>query len=201
MYKRQLSDRGIQKDYAPIPSLLATSAVHHHLIRTGNRTKVGLVVESGEPREVSHFALLIGYGAGAINPYLAFATLSNLITSNNILSANIEYPQAEANYIKAIDKGILKVMSKMGISTIQSYRGAQQFEAVGLNQDFIDQYFSWTISRIGGIGINDIETESLKRHAEAYEDIGTSERSDLRSGGVYQWRRDCLLYTSPSPRD
>ena len=185
-----LSDRGIQKDYAPIPSLLATSAVHHHLIRTGNRTKVGLVVESGEPREVSHFALLIGYGAGAINPYLAFATLSNLITSNNILSANIEYPQAEANYIKAIDKGILKVMSKMGISTIQSYRGAQQFEAVGLNQDFIDQYFSWTISRIGGIGINDIETESLKRHAEAYEDIGTSERSDLRSGGVYQWRRD-----------
>ena len=185
-----LSDRGVDNDHAPIPSLLATSGVHHHLIREGTRTKVGLVVESGEPREVAHFSLLIGYGAGAINPYLAFETLANLVSEASFLTNSIDAKTAEKNYIKALDKGVLKTMSKMGISTIQSYRGAQQFEAVGLNEGFVDQYFTWTPSRIGGIGIYEIEEESRQRHAFAYLDLHVSGGVDLKAGGFYQWRRD-----------
>src|SRR5208283_904802 len=148
-----LSDRGIDHDHAAIPALLAVAGMHHHLIREGTRTRVGLVLESGEPREVHHFALLIGYGVSAINPYLAFETLDDLIREG--LLENLSREKAFANYIKAAVKGVLKVTSKMGISTIQSYRGAQIFEAIGLNAKFVEKYFTWTYSRIGGIGIEE----------------------------------------------
>jgi glutamate synthase (NADPH/NADH) large chain len=146
-----LSDRGVDREHAPIPALLATAGVHHHLIREGQRVKVGLVIETGEPREVHHVALLLGYGAGAINPYLAFETLDDMI-SQAMLPA-LDQKTAVKNYIKALNKGVLKVISKMGISTIQSYRAAQIFEAIGLAKDFVDRYFTWTASRIGGIGV------------------------------------------------
>ena len=146
-----LSDRGIDKDNAAIPALLAVSALHHHLIRKGTRTKVSLLLESGEPREVHHFALLLGYGVSAVNPYLAFETLDDMIRQG--LLKGVAHEKAVQNYIKAATKGVVKILSKMGISTIQSYRGAQIFEAVGLAQDVIDQYFTWTASRIGGIGL------------------------------------------------
>ena len=184
-----LSDRGVDRDRAPIPSLLATAGVHHHLIREGTRTKVGIVVESGEPREVAHFALLIGYGAGAINPYLAFETLADKAGQAGFLTP-LDYKTAEKNYIKAIEKGVLKTMSKMGISTLQSYRGAQIFEAVGLNQNLIDRYFTWTPSRIQGVGLDEIEEECRQRHALAYLDLTMSGSLDLKAGGQYQWRRD-----------
>ena len=151
-----LSDRGHDEQEAPIPALLAVAAVHHHLMRSGTRTQVGLVLESGEPREVHHFALLIGYGASAVNPYLAFETIHDQIRLGMIPGAAAA---AEKKYIKAVTKGIVKVISKMGISTIQSYHGAQVFEAVGLNQDFIDEYFTGTPSRIGGVGIDVIARE------------------------------------------
>jgi glutamate synthase (ferredoxin) len=147
-----LSDRGMDREHAPIPALLATAGVHHHLIRLGKRVKVGLVIETGEPREVHHMALLLGYGAGAINPYLAFETLDDLI-SQGMLPA-LDHKSAMKNYIKALNKGVLKVISKMGISTIQSYRAAQIFEAIGLEKAFVDRYFTWTASRIGGIGVD-----------------------------------------------
>ena len=184
-----LSDRGAGRDRIPIPSLLATSAVHHHLIREGSRTKVGLVVESGEPREVAHFSLLIGYGAGAVNPYLAFETLDSLI-HEGIIERGIDFHAAEKNYIKAVHKGVVKVMSKMGISTIQSYRGAQIYEAIGLSEQLIDKYFTWTPSRIGGIGVGDIEEESRRRHSRATPEWDVAANMDLDAGGVYQWRRD-----------
>ena len=184
-----LSDRGVDHDHAPIPSLLATAGVHHHLIRQGIRTKVGLVVESGEPREVAHFGLLIGYGAGAVNPYLAFETLADMARQADFLTP-VEYRDAEKNFLKAVDKGVLKIMSKMGISTVQSYRGAQIFEAVGLNQNLTDQYFTWTPSRIGGIGLDEIEEESRQRHAFAYLDATIAGNLDLKPGGQYLWRRD-----------
>ena len=184
-----LSDRGTDVHHAPIPSLLATSAVHHDLIRNGSRMKVGLVVESGEPREVAHFALLIGYGAGAINPYLAFETLDNMI-GERILPGNLDYKTVEKNYIKAVRKGVVKVMSKMGISTIQSYRGAQIFEAIGLGQELVDRYFTWTPSRVGGIGLDVIEEEARRRHARAYPDVEVAATLDLDPGGIYYWRRD-----------
>ena len=136
-----LSDRGVDADHAPIPSLLATAGVHHHLIRQGTRNRVGLVVESGEPREVAHFALLIGYGAGAVNPYLAYETLDQMLRQGR-LGDSIDLHKAEKNYIKAVNKGLLKIASKMGISTIQSYRGAQIFEAVGLNEEMVNRYFA-----------------------------------------------------------
>ncbi len=145
-----ISDRGMDAEHAAIPSLLATGAVHHHLIREGTRTQAGLVVESGEPREVMHFCLLIGYGAGAINPYLAFSTLGGMIREG--ILKDIDEAAAIEHYIKAISKSLLKVSSKMGISTLQSYRGAQIFEAIGLNHEVIDRYFTWTASRIEGIG-------------------------------------------------
>src|SRR6185369_4906669 len=143
-----LSDRDVTREQAPIPALLAVSAIHHHLIREGTRTQVGFVIESGEPREVHHFALLLGYGAAAINPYLAFESLEDLVQRNKL--DGVDSDSAVSNYIKAINKGVVKVISKMGISTIQSYCGAQVFEALGLDQDFVDRYFTWTPSRIGG---------------------------------------------------
>ena len=184
-----LSDRGVDAHNAPIPTLLATAAVHHHLIREGSRTRVGLVVESGEPREVAHFALLVGYGAGAVNPYLAFETLDDLVRQA-FLPPNIDSKTAEKNYIKAVHKGVVKVMSKMGISTIQGYRGAQIFEAVGLSQELVDRYFTWTPSRVGGIGLEVIESEARQRHARAYPDREVAADLDLDGGGVYLWRRD-----------
>ena len=183
-----LSDRGVDAESAPIPSLLATAGVHHHLIREGTRSKVGLVVESGEPREVAHFALLIGYGAGAVNPYLALESLGRMAADESFLTP-FDYKNAEKNYLKAAHKGILKIMSKMGISTIQSYRGAQIFEAVGLNNSLIEPYFTWTPSRVGGIGLAEIETESTRRHAAAYLHPLIDGGLDLESRGYYQWRR------------
>ena len=183
-----LSDRGVNEHQVPIPSLLAVAGVHHHLIRQGVRTKVGLVVESGEPREVAHLALLLGYGAGAVNPYLAFDTIADLVSARG--GSDTDYEYAEQNYIKAADKGILKIMSKMGISTLGSYRGAQIFEAVGLNDEFIEAYFTWTPSRIGGIGIQEVEAESRKRHSAAYRQAAPAGSPDLEAGGYYQWRRD-----------
>ncbi len=183
-----LSDRGVDLEHAPIPTLLATAGVHHYLIRKGMRTKVGLVIETGEAREVHHCALLMGYGAGAVNPYLAFETLDDLI-GQGMLPADLTHTKAVANYIKALNKGILKVMSKMGISTIQSYCGAQIFEAVGLEQAFVDQYFTWTASRVGGVGLDVIAEETSRRHRRAFPDrlVG---KPDLECGGEYQWRRD-----------
>jgi glutamate synthase (ferredoxin) len=182
-----LSDRGVDLEQAPIPSLLATAAVHHHLVRQGTRTKAGLVVESGEAREVHHCALLMGYGAGAINPYLAFETLDDMIRQGML--PGLTHAQAVENYITALNKGILKVMSKMGISTIQSYCGAQIFEAVGLAKDFVDRYFTWTASRIGGVGLETVTAETIRRHRRAFPERLLSPR-DLDWGGEYQWRRD-----------
>jgi glutamate synthase (NADPH/NADH) large chain len=182
-----LSDRGVDAHNMPIPALLATAAVHHHLVRTGARVRIGLIVESGEPREVHHMALLLGYGAGAICPYLAFETLDDMVRQR-ILSG-IDDAQAMKSYIKALNKGVIKVASKMGISTVQSYRGAQIFEAIGLNQEFVDKYFTWTASRIGGIGLDEVAQETGVRHHRAYPDrvVGPPE---LDWGGQYQWRRD-----------
>jgi glutamate synthase domain-containing protein 2/glutamate synthase domain-containing protein 1/glutamate synthase domain-containing protein 3 len=182
-----LSDRGIDAQNAPIPALLATSGVHHHLIREGSRVKVGLIIETGEPREVHHMALLLGYGAGAINPYLAFETLDDMIRQG--LLPGLDHKTAIKNYIKALNKGVLKVTSKMGISTIQSYRGAQIFEAIGLEGPFVDRYFTWTASRIGGIGLDMVAREALMRHERAFpgRPVGPPE---LEWGGEYQWRRD-----------
>ena len=181
-----LSDRGVDSKWAPIPSLLATSAVHHHLIREGSRTKAGLVIDSGEPREVHHFSLLIGYGAGAIHPYLALASAREMAASGELNGTKPEY--AEKNFIKASEKGVLKVMSKMGISTVQSYRGAQIFEAVGLNQELIDQYFTWTPSRIEGIGLDSVEAEVIQRHHSAFDSHHLVGERELEMGGSYQWR-------------
>ncbi|MEO8259139.1 MAG: glutamate synthase large subunit [Acidobacteriota bacterium] len=182
-----LSDRAVDRASAPIPSLLATAGVHHHLVREGTRTRCALVVESGDAREVHHCALLLGYGAGVVNPYLAFETLDDMIQQR--LLVGITHEQAVRNYIKALNKGILKVMSKMGISTLQSYCGAQIFEAVGLDKAFVDQYFTWTASRIGGIGIDVVAEEVLKRHGHAFP-ARTGAPADLEWGGEYQWRRD-----------
>ncbi|MGE3804616.1 MAG: glutamate synthase large subunit [Gemmataceae bacterium] len=182
-----LSDRAIDRNNAPIPALLAVSAVHHHLIREGTRTKVGLILESGEPREVHHFALLIGYGVGAINPYLAFETLDDLIRQGHLTSS--DHDKAVKNYIKAINKGVLKVMSKMGISTVQSYCGAQIFEAVGLNKDVVDKYFTWTASRVSGIGLEVIAAEMKARHDRAFPDRSVNGHT-LEVGGHYQYRKE-----------
>ena len=186
-----LSDRGVDQDNAPIPALLAVSGVHHHLIREGTRTRVGLVLESGEPREVHHFSLLIGYGCGAINPYLAYETLDDMIRQG--LLVNIDHKTAVKNFTKAVVKGVVKVASKMGISTIQSYRGAQIFEAIGLDDAVIDKYFTWTPSRVGGIGIEEIAKEVLARHEHAFPDRQTNGHT-LDVGGQYQWRADGELH-------
>ena len=186
-----ISDRGVDAEHAAIPALLAVSGLHHHLIREGTRTKVGFVLESGEPREVQHFALLIGYGASAVNPYLAFESLDDLIRQG--ILKNIDHKTAVKNYAKAIAKGVVKTMSKMGISTIQSYCGAQIFEAVGLNSSVIDRYFTWTSSRVEGIGIETIAAEVEKRHASAFPKQKTNGYV-LDSGGQYQWRKDSELH-------
>src|SRR5678809_60939 len=182
-----LSDRGMDKHHAPIPSLLATSGVHHHLVREGTRTKATLIVETGEAREVHHYCLLIGYGSSAINPYLAFETLDDMIRQG--LLTGIDHRKAVNHYTKAVKKGVLKVMSKMGISTLQSYRGAQIFEAVGLDPKFVDQYFTNTPSRIGGIGLNEIADETIERHRIAFP-ARPMRLPDLDWGGQYQWRQD-----------
>ena len=183
-----LSDRGVDSTFAPIPSLLAMAAVHNRLVREKTRTQVALIIESGEPREVMHFALLIGYGASAINPYLAIETLHDLKT-RGLLPHNVTGNYAEKNFIKAINKGLLKTFSKMGISTLQSYRGAQVFEAVGLNQTLIDSYFSGTASRIEGVGLDVLAREALVKHAYAFQPLHESE-TELRVGGEYQFRLD-----------
>lgn len=182
-----LSDRGVDQDNAPIPALLAMSGLHHYLIREGKRTKVGIALESGEPREVHHFCLLIGYGAQAINPYMAFEGLADMIAEGQL--PDIEYKDAVKGYIKSATKGVIKVMAKMGISTIKSYRGAQIFEAIGIKKDVIDKYFTWTDSRVEGIGLDVIAKEALIRHHSAYPDIPVN-GSTLDVGGQYQWRQD-----------
>ncbi|HWY78518.1 MAG TPA: glutamate synthase large subunit [Verrucomicrobiae bacterium] len=186
-----LSDRGIDRENAPIPALLAVSGVHHHLIREGTRTLAGLVIETGEPREVHHFSLLIGYGAGAINPYLAFETLDDMIRQG--LLKDIQHKDACKHFVKAAVKGVVKVISKMGISTIQSYRGAQIFEAVGLKQEVIDKYFTWTPSRIEGVGLDVIAREVQVRHQHAFPDRQVNGHT-LDVGGQYQWRADGELH-------
>jgi glutamate synthase (NADPH) large chain len=183
-----LSDRGVDADHVPIPALLATAAVHHHLIREGTRTQAGLAVETGEAREMQHFALLIGYGASAINPYGAFETIADML-KQGILPKELTYEQAVKNYIKSTRKGLLKIIAKMGISTIQSYRGAQIFEAVGLNASVIDKYFTWTASRVAGIDLATIAEECLIRHRRAYPDVQGGVE-DLDEGGFYQWRKN-----------
>lgn len=180
-----LSDRGVDAQHAAIPALLAVSGVHHHLIRQGTRTKVGLLLESGEPREVHHFALLLGYGVSAINPYLAMETVEDLVRQKKLKDTTPE--KALYNYVKASTKGVVKVLAKMGISTIQSYRGAQIFEAVGLDQSVIDKYFTWTYTPVGGIQIDVIAQEAILRHQSAYSEQEGSRALD--SGGELQWRK------------
>ena len=182
-----LSDRGLDAENAPIPALLAVSGLHHHLIRNNTRTKVSLVLESGEPREVHHFAVLIGYGVGAINPYLAFETIDDIIRQKMLVG--VTHGEAVKKYIKAAVKGVVKTASKIGISTVQSYRGAQIFEAVGLNSKVIDTYFTWTPSRIEGVGLDEIAGEVQLRHTLAFPDRELNEKT-LDAGGEYQWRRD-----------
>ncbi len=182
-----LSDRSFNKDKIPIPALLAVSGLHHYLIRKELRTHVSIILESGEPREVHHFCVLLGYGATAINPYLAYESLCDLIDEGHI--EKISKKKAIENYIKAANKGIVKVLSKMGISTIQSYRGAQIFEAVGLNSKLIDKYFTWTSSRLEGIGLDEIAKEAIFHHNKAYEKIEL-DLDSLDSGGNYKWRHD-----------
>lgn len=181
-----LSDRGSSREKAPIPSLLLTGAVHHHLIREKSRTRVGLVIETGEARECHHMALLIGYGASAINPYLAIETVEDMIATGQL---DLDPRKAVRNLIKAYGKGVLKVMSKMGVSTVASYTGAQIFEALGLGTEVIDQCFTGTTSRLGGVGFDVLATEALERHARAYPRAENPHRR-LEVGGEYQWRRE-----------
>jgi glutamate synthase (ferredoxin) len=183
-----LSDRGVDRDNVPIPALLACSGLHHFLVREGLRTQCALIIESGEPREVHHFALLTGYGASAVNPYLALSTLKQML-DEGIVSDKFSLEKLEKNYIKSIGKGLLKVASKMGISTQHSYRAAQIFEAIGLNREFVEEYFTRTPSRIQGIGIEAVAEESLRRHEFAYPSVEVPQTLDLDVGGQYQWRR------------
>jgi glutamate synthase (NADPH/NADH) large chain len=188
-----LSDRDSDAEWAPIPSLLLTSAVHHHLIRCRTRTQVGLVVEAGDVREVHHVALLIGYGASAVNPYLAMETVEDLARRGQV--GDVAPEQAVRNLIKALGKGVLKVMSKMGISTVASYHGAQVFEAVGLDQAMVDRYFTGTSSKLGGVGLDVLAREVARRHEVAYPRAGTApSHRTLDVGGEYQWRREGELH-------
>ena len=181
-----LSDRGVDKDNAPIPSLLATSAVHHHLIDCKKRVQTALIVETADAREVMHFALLSGYGASAINPYLAFAVIDDLVKHHDI---QLDFNTAAKNYIKAVDKGLLKVMSKMGISTIPSYKGAQLFEAVGLSEDLCKEYFGNTVSKISGVGLEELYNDIAKAHSEAFSEDFDKE-IPLPFIGQYAFRKD-----------
>ncbi len=182
-----LSDRDISHEQAPIPALLAVAGLHHHLIREGTRTGCNIVLQSGEPREVHHFCCLLGYGVGAVNPYLAFETLDDMIRQN--LLKGVTHEVAVKNYIKAAMKGIVKVLSKIGISTIQSYRGAQIFEAVGLNDELVNKYFTWTPTRIGGIGLDHVVEETRRRHLRGYTHRDKGHEA-LPAGGEFKWRRD-----------
>jgi len=181
-----LSDRDISRDQAAMPSLLAVSAVHHHLIRKQKRMKVGLIVETGEVREVNHFALLLGYGASIINPYLAFAAIDHMVREGKI---GLDYNEARRNYIKAVEKGLLKVLSKMGISTLRSYRGAQIFESVGVSKELIDKYFAGTASKIGGVGMEEICREATIFYNNAFKDVDNSKQILFESRGNYAWRK------------
>jgi len=181
-----LSDRGIDKKYSSLPALLTVGAVHQYLVKKSLRTQIGIIVESGEPREVHHFGLLFGYGADCINPYLAYETLNYIVKENKL---KIDFEKAINNYIHAVEEGILKILSKMGISTLQSYRGAQIFEALGLNNEVIEKCFTGTASRIGGAGFEVIKEETLKRHRDAYPEVNIKPVY-LSSGGLYQWKRD-----------
>jgi len=185
-----LSDRDSDDDLAPIPSLLLTSAVHHHLIREKTRTKVGLIVEAGDVREVHHVALLIGFGAAAVNPYLAMETVEDLVRDRVV---DLPVDKAVGNYVKALGKGVLKVMSKMGVSTVASYTGAQIFEAIGLAQDLVDEFFTGTTSRLGGVGLDQLAAEVAARHDHAYPRVPHKHRR-LWIGGEYQWRREGELH-------
>ncbi|MDQ2894344.1 MAG: glutamate synthase large subunit [Actinomycetota bacterium] len=185
-----LSDRNLGPERVAMPSLLAVAAVHHHLVRAGTRLRTGLVIESGEPRDIHHMATLIGYGASAINPYLMFESLDEL-ADRSMLPEDLEHDEAEVRIVKAIGKGLLKTIAKMGISTIQSYCGAQIFEAVGLEREVIDRHFTGTASRIAGVGLGVLATEALERHFRAYPRTG---RDLLPVGGVLQWRRDGELH-------
>ncbi|WP_132881191.1 glutamate synthase large subunit [Tamaricihabitans halophyticus] len=188
-----LSDRGVDAERAPIPSLLLTGAVHHHLVREKTRTRVGLVVESGDAREVHHIALLIGYGASAINPYLAMATVEEMAEQGEI--AGTDAKTATRNLIKALGKGVRKTMSKMGVSTVASYTGAQIFEAIGLGSDVIDSCFAETTSRLGGVGFAELATEVARRHRLAFPEDGMhNPHRSLAIGGEYQWRREGELH-------
>jgi glutamate synthase (ferredoxin) len=182
-----VSDRGISRELGAIPSLLATAAVHHHLVRRGERTRCGLVVETGDAREVHHMCLLIGYGAGAVNPWVAFETLDDMIRQGML--PGLDHARAVRSYVKALNKGILKVMAKMGISALQSYCGAQIFEAIGLDRDVVERYFTGTPSRVSGIGLEVVAEEAARRHRRAFPErpVGPAE---LDWGGEYQWRRD-----------
>jgi glutamate synthase domain-containing protein 2/glutamate synthase domain-containing protein 1/glutamate synthase domain-containing protein 3 len=182
-----LSDRGVTSDLAPIPMLLATGAVHHHLVRQTLRTRCGIVCETGEAREVAHMALLVGYGAGAINPYLAFATIDRLVEEGTFVPEGIDAATARANFIKANDKGLLKTFAKMGISTLQSYRGAQIFEAIGLDRDLVARCFTGTASRVSGVGYDVLAREVALRHERAFPESGFT-YPELDPGGLYQWR-------------
>src|SRR5438067_1198427 len=181
-----LSDRGISRKTAAIPSLLATASMHQHLVRRGQRTRCGLVIETGDAREVHHLCLLVGYGAGAVNPWVAFETIDDMISEG--LLTDTDRAKAIKNYIKALNKGILKVMAKMGISTLQSYTGAQIFEAIGLNGDLVHRYLTGTVSRVSGIGLDVIADEVRRRHEHAFPERPVG--AELDWGGEYQWRRD-----------
>jgi len=182
-----LSDKGVDRENAPIPALLAVSGLHHHLIREGTRTRASIVLESGEPREVHHFAALVSYGASAINPYMVYESIAGMIQDG--LLTDVEYYDSVKKYVKAAVKGVLKTISKMGISTIQSYCGAQIFEAVGLSRELVDRHFTWTPSRVGGIGLDTIAQELLIRHRHAFPERPLNGKT-LDVGGQYQWRAD-----------
>jgi glutamate synthase domain-containing protein 2/glutamate synthase domain-containing protein 1/glutamate synthase domain-containing protein 3 len=182
-----LSDRGTNEKYAALPALLACGAVHHYLIGKAKRTQIGIIIESAEPKEVHHFALLFGYGADCINPYLAYEALEHLISDGDL---KLDFATALKNYRQAVNKGILKILSKMGISTLQSYRGAQIFEALGLNENVVDMCFSGTVSRIGGAGFKTIVQEIIQRHKQAYPERRQMNVPYLNTGGIYQWKRD-----------
>jgi glutamate synthase (NADPH/NADH) large chain len=183
-----LSDRSLDSEHAPIPSLMAVSAVHHHLIRRGYRGSVGLVVEAGDVWEVHHFACLLAFGATAINPYLALATVQTMQASGR-LHTKLDYGQLAKNYVKSVNDGLLKIFSKMGISTLQSYHGAQVFEILGLNQTVVDRCFTGAVTRIGGLGFDEIARETLHKHFQGFRSSTPEEQPLLPDGGVYQWRR------------
>ena len=185
-----LSDRNLGPERVATPSLLAVAAVHHHLVRRGTRLRTGLVIESGEPRDIHHMATLIGYGAAAINPYVMFESLDEL-ADRSLLPVDLTRDEAEQRIVKAIGKGLMKTISKMGISTIQSYCGAQIFEAVGLERELIDKHFTGTASRIGGVGLDELAKEAIERHFRAYP---RTDREVLPVGGVLQWRRNGELH-------